>query len=650
MNTHRIMRPLSVAALALAFTLPTYAATAKSSVTAGLAQAMAANEQAAKPTADQLAAQYPALALMPPSVADFVCISDIAGVAKTIHAAQGSPGTLAPVFSAIDSAALGSDGANATLIPAFINFIERSIQPHTHVDDEGNVLTTYDNDGALTELLTKAPSLDPIYAVLTCKDGQEQLFSDWNSQIAEAPFLSPMDDAPEGYVGGKVNWDSVLERSAYSPEAQAAMKKRTLHIFSKVQGQALIIVVCEKPSMVPAPPATPAASLLGKAGKNLQPAPAKGQTPAVALNLSAASAKTISRSGTDSVGELEKQTKDNPLAATAKELADICKTCSKLPLTKPLTLQLWHDDKGLSVTASLDAQGASYKPGKLRLSSMGDAASTIFYAESTPFQLPKELPGMPHLVKVFGDTLLPAMAFASAMESDELLATIQGTTSAIETMLTGLEGNAAIIVDNKGTTPAAFGGDGKTPFARLGIYAGVEDRPKLSEGWDALIANLKRAGMDPDKDMPIETRSSGKVTRHSLNIPLFTKDFMPNVILTDKHLALGTAPALNVQMLRAAGKAKSGTVKGGMFVLRMKPLMKCLPETAPTPEPARKVVAREIDTTETDADDTMDDYEEEMLENEKISSPAETAAQALTTTAQVLDSIRGTTTIENGTY
>ncbi len=592
-------RPLSVAALALAFTLPTYAAAAKSSLTSELVKSMNAPAKAVNPTAEQLAAQYPALALLPQEAADFVSICDISGLAELMGGAPGqSP------FAGIDSVALGSARGNVKLYPALLAFIEKSQQAPALDGDEGGMQSP--GEAAFIELLATTPALEPVYAVITSPDGQEEFLETLAAQMNGITI--PASDLPDGFKGGELDW----EKSGLPADMQAALQKRSLHLLTQQVGNALVIVACEDPAQVKPLPATPAASALGKAAKSLK-AGAAGQAPVLALHLSADTLKAFSKTGSASMAEREAALKEadntsNPLIAKClRELVELCEAASGMPPTKPGVLQVWRDGKGLSVEASFDAQGASFKPGKFRLAAMGNSPSTILYAENTPFCLPEGLPSMPHYFKVMSDGILAAASVGNDISTAALPMACE-VSSAIETMLSGMEGNAAIIVDNKGKVPAALGGDGTGAFPRIGVYAGVEDRAKLSEGWDKLMESLTEAGMDPD-EMPVESKSSGKVTRHSIDNPMFTKDFTPNVLLTDKHLAFGTAPALNVQMLKAVGKSKTATSgKGSVFVLRLKPAAACL-EGA-------------------DAG----------------------AAMAGGAAAQCIDNVHGTTTVENGAY
>ncbi len=596
-------RTLSVAALALAFTLPTFAAP-KTSLTSELAKSMTAAAKVAKPTLEQLAADYAALAALPASASDFICISDISGLMQQTGADQskGFPTEL----TAIDSLALGSVGENVKLYPALISFIEKSQQTPAFSED-GTPINTM--DAAYAEL-AKAPALEPIYAILTCKDGQEELLNSMGSIVGENQFLSPVDNAPAGFKGGKVDWDRLQSHGDLPAEAKASLKQRPLHVFSKVEGKALIIVACEDPAKLASLPATPAASALGKAAKALK-AGAAGQSPVFTMHLSAETAKALCTTGSESIEELEGMLKDaSPVAAQSlREVVELSKTFNEQPMTKPAVVQVWRDDRGLSIDASLDAQGASFKSGKFRMASMGNAGSTIFYAETTPFTYGEGLPSMPHILRVLADGMLAASSIGNDISTATLPLTKEVTAS-IETMLSGMEGNAAIVIDNKGTMPAIFGGEGTGSFPRIGVYAGIEDRAKLSEGWDKLMASLEEGGMNPE-EMKVESKVSGKVTRYSIDNPMFTKDFIPNVILTDRHMAFGTAPALNVQLLKAAGKTgKPAVGKGAMFVLRFKPAAKCVEDA----------------------------------------TAGSTSTVTMGGVTKMLDNIRGTATVQNGAY
>lgn len=137
----------------------------------------------------------------------------------------------------------------------------------------------------------------------------------------------------------------------------------------------------------------------------------------------------------------------------------------------------------------------------------------------------------------------------------------------------GLGRERAVVIDLEGAVPAMPGlprevvEEGKAP--RISIIAPVEDREKLSKGWDeiseraaSLLGKLGDAtGEDIPMQKPISSEQDG-IKTWFISMPFFQDDFLPSVTVDDKFFAISTSKNHAVDLVKRAGEG--GTKSAGM--------------------------------------------------------------------------------------
>ncbi len=466
------------------------------------------------------------------------------------------------------------------------------------------------------------------YAVITAKAGQEEMITRLcaealsNLQKNTEPGVTPVNDA-NGFSGICIDLAArhqAAELPANAPEAlmEAFMgiaSNRKLYVLVRQQGAAFILALCEDPAELKLA-ASPAESVLlndtlapfdANLDKDFIAAVHAGKELTTLQQTSGASSllKLVPYvgkvfSGLASSDAANKAAFDKAAAAT--ELLGKAAGQFFRPADSPTTLQLWYDED-LHMEASFDAQGAIYEEGQLRLADMGAAPSTALYAEATPVRSGFALPGLPELAEAAIDLV---HGFALTQEGSDMaelnmsLAAAQAfmpelreLSAACNTIGSGLDGHSALVIDSTpASLPALLGapGQGTVEVPRLGLYVGVSERSMLSQGWDALLTTagkiLTKTGSDPSviAMLPIVPSQVGSATSYSIALPFFTPDFVPNLTLNDKGMALGTSSKLNARMLESA----TGTAPfaGALFSLRFAPIADCLGSLAGADSPS----------------------------------------------------------------
>ncbi len=565
--------------LAAAALLPTHAADAPR--TELLFSKLAAQQTTAAPAnPQQLAQQYPALALLPSGVSEYLTVN-IGGILELAGNASPSDMDLP-----MESLALGGSAAS----PAFYKALNKLIstiktQPAPAMGEEAaapDPEADAELDHALSELSRQ--NIPPVYLSFLAAPGREEQLRATAMAAVQSPFITPVETLPEGFVaGGKLNGEALLAGRHLSEETRAALRQRPLYLLASVKGAALTFVICENPEAVRLP-GSAVNSVLNTAAAQTIRAGKAGQKPLAALHLSPKFMKAMQKANwsslRDEAEELGKASGQQKNAAVVKEY---CRAQLSQEITHPTAVQAWRDREGISLLGSMDAQGMSFKPGRFRLMSLADEDSTIFYAENTPTVRTGKAPGYATLLKAMVELFAadalnqPAEDEGAAVHfpaSPAWLPLLSQGAAALETLTKGLEGNGALVVDGKGKAPAFLGGEGERVFPRVSIYAGISQRELLSKGWSQVGAMLADMGM-PREALPIETKKAGKATRYSIAHELFDKNFMPNVMLADKHLVLGSTPALNVKLLKAALKGKVPG-EGAVFIFRPGALAACM--------------------------------------------------------------------------
>ncbi len=604
--------------------------------------------QAEATTPEQRAQVFNSLALLPQNVSDFVVLTrmgdNLLRLAESGRLPELSPGDIPGELLALDNIALATTPATqesyALLQHALVRFhslgstmqlaSEWSAKARPELADMivESLLASAQATPGLPEGTAEQARIPASYLVLTCKPGSESVLQQYQESLLRdlresgRPGVTPVEDA-KGFSGVRVNLaeaSSACPACAYAAEPaqaealRAQLEKHPAYVLTRLQGNALIIALCEDPQELQLA-ATPADSLLATdklaacdaqlskgmiAASHLSPelsAIGNAANTQPTLNLISAIQAVFTRLG-------EQEPGSKPVYGKAiSGLNVLSEALGKLvrPITRPSTMQMWYDaDLHLRLTS--DAQGCAYCPGTLRLASMADAPRTSLYAETTPVQLGLTPPDSTALLDA---ALCAAEGFALTLGSEDrqqataalemaraFMPELQSFAAAGATIGSGLNGQAALVVDSAYAPMPAVPGAQPGIHAdspRFALFVGVSDRSKLGAGWDALrsvagqVAEKLGAPAEIVYLLPIASRQVGSTTSYSIALPFFTQDAVPSVAVTDTGLALGSSTNLTTQV---AGSA-TGTVPfaGSVFALRFEPLARTLRSLATALDP-----------------------------------------------------------------
>ncbi len=595
---------------------------------------------AAAATAEQRAQVFNALALLPQDIASFAVLTNVSGNLQALAESRAFPefdaGDIPAELRALDNMAL----AGATATPATYALLEHALVSLNSVGSsvalaedwagsarEGlgdaiieELLLRADASAALPEGATEGVRIPVSYAIITSAPGEEAVLQEAAELLLSGlhddcrPGVSGVDNA-NGFSGIRVEltetFRSELEDATkdMAPRRKAELleelAKHPLYILVRRQGNALILALCEDPQELKLA-ATPSDSLLAtdklaacdaNLGKRMLAAARVSPELASISNKVNAQPTFSLASGVSAVfSRLAEQEPANKEAygKAAAAVTFLSAELQKLtrPVTQPTTVQLWSDSN-LHLTATSDALGCSYEPGKLRLAAMAAAPKTSLYAESTPMKLGLTPPdGQALLDAAFalaeGVALTlngeeQAQSAAAITMGKAFLPELQCMAAASSTICSGLDGQVAFIMDSAMATLPAVGGaqpGTQAEAPRFALYAGVTDRSKLGSGWESLLACAGQAaqklGVPAElvSMLPISSRQEGAAMSYSLSLPFFTQDAVPGVAVTDSGLTLGSSVNLTTQVANSA----TGTTPfaGAAFALRFEPLSKTL--------------------------------------------------------------------------
>ncbi len=675
---------------------------------------------AAPSPADQRAAKLGALALLPKDAADFVVLADVGGnvarLAGGCCPCDASSGGVPAELLAIDNIALANTAASAPSLAAAAQFA-------SSMCGAGMAAGTVDGwievaSGAALEALRQVgdpraceekliadvkafiPSVKvaPQYAVVTCKPGGENVLEKMFNQAVQrlADEAGKHENSLEkvegnGFTGVKLDFAKALEEeNDVTPALREALAGRAVYVLLRLQGNALIGVICENPEEISLA-STPADSMLATdAVAEADPVLAKDLlgllrvSPELQALGNAPSSSAAVRAFASVISSVFNQLAEKDAAhqaAYAKAAAGVNALAAQyaafMPASsQPATLQLWCD-KGLHAVFSCDALGSSYKPAPLKHAAMADAPDTFVYAESTPCSWgATQLPSFEVVLTSLLDVAQGVAETLDASGREESLSYCKGIaqflpelcafSSAAGTVGSGLDGSWTVVMDSsQGHMPAVFGGgaEATVSFPRLSVAAGVSDRSKLGDGWNAFVKAagqvIGKLGGDPASVgmLPIVPANVGAATTYKVALPFFTPDFVPSLAVSDDTLAIGTSDRLNAQLATAA----SGTTPfaGTLCSIRFAPLAKCLgsladamaPETPPAAEPDPRAVAEAV-LREQDGDDDGDDFDAVAPEPPMKASAEElrTLANDVAELSKTVEGVSCTCTIENGKF
>lgn len=355
-------------------------------------------------------------------------------------------------------------------------------------------------------------------------------------------------------------------------ELRQSLARRELHLLMRAQEGTLLLVLCEQPGEVNLP-AAPEDSLLyspllAEADAHMtQLRAAAWVSPVFFRALQAccsAGHSPLTQAAVQafrSIGEQDPSNQQVFQDAVRDALLLDSPTQGAIP-TRPMTMQVWQPEPGsLRVRTSLDAWGAQFAPGELRLTSCATSPGSVFYAESTALDSPylprtegrrQALMGVGRAVLLSlrdtgRDALIPYLRSAEMLAPDA-----QAMEGALRAVTGALRAPLAIV--------SGAGAAGEDPA--VAVCAEVKDRAALAEGWRQFVLAaghaLGRLGLPPSvvTDMPVESRESenGSVV-YELRLPFLPERVHPSLALSDSYAVLGYSPTLCERLLAAASVA-----------------------------------------------------------------------------------------------
>ncbi len=618
--------------------------------------ALAAPTAAAQASAEERAAVFSALALLPQDVSSAYVLCDVGGniqrLAKHSILLDLRTDEVPAELLAIDNIAFAASAAS----PATCAFLAALMDKIRTRDAVESMAGAWKNEAraeladtivqALTEgamaaagqlsMSEQALGMPVGYAVVTTKPGAEQALQALYAialahlEQAQQPWISRVENE-NGFCGirldlGKKHEQNLAEGIVVdSPEEQvfaAEMARHKVCILLRIQGNALILAVCEDPQQVQLAD-TPAQSVLAtelmadcdsRLNKGLVMA-AHLSPEMEALSQGSANISHLAegmRAVFRKLAEVDAAHKESydKAGAAVEPLSHALQALSSAS-SHPTDVQVWSDGN-LHLAATADARGSSYRPGVLRLAALADAPKTAFYAECTPVQRGFSLPGKAALPAAAlalaegvaltlhenrGKQLREGLAAAATIKPE-----LKGIASAALAIGRGLDGQLALVLDSAhGPLPpiAEAPHAPEADIPRLALYAGVSNRSQLLSGWESMKAATRAAAAKLGHNtgafgmLPLVPTHEGQTTRYQLALPIFTMDTAPSLALSDTGLAVGSSANLTRQMLTSA----TGTIDfaGAVFAFRLTPLARSL-----------RSLATALDTTPEEAEPAAD--------------------------------------------
>lgn len=439
----------------------------------------------------------------------------------------------------------------------------------------------------------------PVYAALTALPGREADFRALCSSIQQA-----MRRAAEGgkwrmveqagYTAGICTsqlqlWEQLTGCAPTEPGLREQLAQREVFLLMQEREGALLLVLCESANDVTLPQ-EPVSSLLNTpllAGADAhidQLRTAAWVSPSffrVIQSVFHAERNPLMLALADAfrgIGAAEPkqqgiytQAVDAALLLNAPQEGDLPR------ITHPMEMQVWQPTPDtLRAHARMDACGARFEPGELRLTACATLPSTIYYAETTAFSTPgmESREGCCRAIFSVGQALLLSLREDS---QDDLLPLLH-TAALLAPEGVAIEGALQSMTSALGAPLALVSGDGaEGEDPAVAICAAVKNRSGLAEGWQQMLTALGRVARKLGlpgalvADPPIDTRELGQgAAVHSLPLPFLPKEMHPSVAISDSYWALGYSPALNERLLAAASvsanrMAFSGSVSSFSF-------------------------------------------------------------------------------------
>ena len=439
--------------------------------------------------------------------------------------------------------------------------------------------------------------LYPVYAVLTLRPGSTRYLSELLDECVKAS-AAPSAKAAEisGFKGWKYQASAMMAGVDPSDPIGRQVKNfasgRSIYQLYKIVGNSVVMVICENPADCKIA-TEPDQSVL--AGDKLAFCDHSVRRRCVAVAYISAPLMTVlagySNAGTNILASYAASvfralsTADEDNAAifnpAARGAAALGKWLSSFALEKnehPFTLCSWRLPSGtVHIRMSMDAGGASYEPGVLRLPQVGRSSKTLFYTESTPYT-PSQVHSWPdliaHGVRVFGAFDHTLSESITGGNSAQLAGRLHTSMTALKSVGAALGKSSAFVVFNvKGMPHVSY----------FNTISDMKALTKAAEKLSATGGSLFGGGKNLMAKY-YKVKKGKKATSISFNFPKELTGLKPNILFTSKKIAIGSIAALNNLVL----KNSHGTTpfSGAVYSLNLSALTPYIGATAAAADPS----------------------------------------------------------------
>lgn len=551
----------------------------------------------------------------------------------------------------------------------------------------------------------RAFTLPPVYLVVSPQAGsgemlRQSLVAYTSLLLASAQGQEGVENATVGDLNGiKISGAALVEQidteDAALQSITEELSKRTFYLLAGMKDGNAAVILCENPEEIKWAP-TPEQSLLKGITAESWKWDTSGEEAkswAAFLTLSPQMAQASGFDGYDVTIDLIKQIGDLFQAFAEKEstqaavfraaatglgtIADEIFTIQyAAPITKPITVAAWGTTGYAHITLKSDARGCTYKTGKLRLDGIAASPGNIFYFETPGADLAYKPDGV-KLISATADVAMGVHASLNPEKQGELNQLVQKYADILPelkkagqglcTMLGGLGSSYAIVVNSTGQVADP---EQKPLRPAFSLFADVTDRAKFEQGASVAgtavynVLNRFENNKDMLQQLSVASQITGNTSIYNLASPLLPPELCPNVTLNDSHVAFGSSAELNDHVIRSA--TGNTDFAGCVFSLNFAELAKvvdslyfapccdtaCTSEGTGTVAPAAATAAVGDDDEEGDCNDEADfDANEDICDDDAFDcSDADTSScdNLIINIAEYVDSIKGTSTIENG--
>ena len=514
--------------------------------------------------------------------------------------------------------------------------------------------------------------LKPVYAVVTVNKAQARMVEEWSKMIISIVLASHIDTATP-FEYGDFKGVKLKLVDAQHPALQE------LCVMTKICDNALVVAVCAKPEDVQLPGkiedsalASPRLSACDTGLDDLLMVSYGSAAFMQSLDESSFAGlknyAAVVRAIFESLGVADATRKEafDKAAVGVNTLMEQMTALWSVGNKQDSMLLCRLNDKEFRLEFSENAGGSSYESGVLRYADQVAEPGNIFYCESTPYSSPAS--GV-ECGKIISSLLAVGKGYALTLPENEqkevenelnFLETLEPECAqlgqAFSLVCEGLGRGGAVLVDAAGSLPTLFGGtkDNQVAMPRLACCYPVTNREKLAQGWDAIFRTMGGfagkifGSSELVNALAFPSKKVGDAVSYCLYMPICTEHMVPNVTVSDKCFVAGTSSAYNEKLAMSA--TGNTSFQGAVFSLKWEPLATTLRDIADAY--ASRIPAEEeaVPMSQVDAHDEMVSTapQENATQLEMVSAQLEEWASSAEVVSNIIESIHGTITIDNG--